>query len=127
MISALLLAALLTVESGNRPNPPDGDNGQAFGPLQIHNAVVQDVNRFAGTHYTHEQTHSLSVSIAICEKYLSHYATAARLGRLPTEEDCARIWNGGPTGWKKRSTEKYWARVKAEITKSCGSFPNSKP
>ena len=111
MISALLLTALLTVESGNRANPPDGDNGKAFGPLQIHAAVVQDVNRFAGTHYTHEQTHSLSVSIAICEKYLSHYATASRLGRAPTDEDRARIWNGGPNGWKKPATEKYWLKI----------------
>ena len=33
-------------------------------------------------------------------------------GKKPTDEVLARIWNGGPRGWKKKSTRKYWlARV----------------
>ena len=35
----------------------------------------------------------------------------------PTYEVYARIWNGGPDGWKKRSTLKYWKKVKKELKK----------
>ena len=30
-------------------------------------------------------------------------------------ESCARIHNGGPNGWKKESTKKYWLKVKARL------------
>jgi hypothetical protein len=26
-------------------------------------------------------------------------------------EDAARIWNGGPNGWKKKATDSYWQKV----------------
>lgn len=29
-----------------------------------------------------------------------------------SEEKIARCWNGGPRGWKKKATQKYWAKVK---------------
>ena len=32
-----------------------------------------------------------------------------------TPEVLARCWNGGPHGWKKKSTLKYWAKVKARL------------
>ena len=35
------------------------------------------------------------------------YATEARLGHVPTNEDYARIHNGGPNGFKKASTVEY--------------------
>ena len=28
-----------------------------------------------------------------------------------TDEVIARNWNGGPNGYKKKSTEKYWEKV----------------
>lgn len=33
--------------------------------------------------------------------------------RSTTLEDAARIWNGGPDGWRKDSTIAYWHKVKA--------------
>jgi hypothetical protein len=44
--------------------------------------------------------------------YMDRYATAERLGHEPTIEDIARIHNGGPDGYKKSSTDKYWEKVK---------------
>lgn len=34
------------------------------------------------------------------------------LVRPPTVEVYARIWNGGPEGWRKSSTLAYWRRVR---------------
>ena len=45
------------------------------------------------------------------QSYMNRYATEARLGRKPTNEDIARIHNGGPNGYKKESTLKYWKKV----------------
>ena len=41
-----LISAIMAVESGGR-DQAIGDGGRALGPLQIHKAVVVDVNRFA--------------------------------------------------------------------------------
>ena len=43
---------------------------------------------------------------------MNHYATQARLGHAPTDEDLARIHNGGPNGYKKSATLGYWEKVK---------------
>ena len=36
-------------------------------------------------------------------------------GKAPTLEVLARIYNGGPSGWRKKSTEAYWKKVRKEI------------
>lgn len=33
-------------------------------------------------------------------------------GKIPSYEQYARIWNGGPKGWKKASTLEYWKKVR---------------
>jgi hypothetical protein len=45
----------------------------------------------------------------VCEAYLKHY------GRGKSTEQQARIWNGGPTGDRKSSTEAYWRKVQKAI------------
>jgi hypothetical protein len=44
--------------------------------------------------------------------YADLYTTEERLGREPTEEDFSRNHNGGPNGYKKESTKKFWNKVK---------------
>ena len=44
--------------------------------------------------------------------YWDRYAIINRLGRTPTNEDLSRIHNGGPNGYKKNATVKYWNKVK---------------
>ena len=47
--------------------------------------------------------------------YWRHYGEQYRrtTGKNPTAEVLARIHNGGPDGWRKESTLKYWHKVKA--------------
>ena len=103
-----LIAALITVESNGRDNAI-GDGGLAIGALQIHKAVVVDVNRIAGTSYTHQQMTNRVQARAVCEAYLKHY------GRGASTEQLARRWNGGPRGDTKTATEAYWRKVKKEL------------
>ena len=107
-----LIAALITVETGGCKNPDlaIGDGGAAIGALQIHKSVVVDVNRIAGTHYTHQQMTNRIAARKVCEIYLTHY------GKGCTTEQLARKWNGGgPAGDKKSATIPYWNKVKKHL------------
>lgn len=103
-----LIAALITVESHGKDNAI-GDGGAAIGALQIHRAVVVDANRIAGTSYTHSQMTNRVAARKVCEIYLGRYAA----GR--SNEEAARIWNGGPTGYRKSATLAYWNKVKKHL------------
>ena len=104
-----LISALMLVESSNN-DLAIGDQGRAIGCLQIHKAVVVDVNRFTGSNYRWEAMTNRAQARAVCEAYLTHY------GKGKTTEEQARIWNAGPQGHKKKTaTQAYWAKVKKEI------------
>lgn len=109
-----LIDALVKVESNGDPRAI-GDNGKALGCLQIWSVVVQDVNEVSRVKYTHADAFDPAKARAICRAYLARYATAKRLGREPTDEDFARIWNGGPNGHKKKATVSYWHKVAAVL------------
>jgi hypothetical protein len=113
-----LIQALITVESNGNDNA-HGDlhlKAQAYGCLQIRQPVCDDVNRKLGTHYqAEEMLGQRELSVKICKIYIDIYATAKRLGHEPTNEDMARIWNGGPQGWKRSSTVAYWEKVRAKL------------
>lgn len=116
--STELVDALIQVESGGDDSAVGDKNLQdkAYGCLQIRQPCVDDVNRAYGTNYRAEDCcNDRVLSIKIYELYIRLYATKTRLGREPTDEDRARIWNGGPNGWKKSSTKKYWIKVKKKI------------
>ena len=106
-----LITALIAVESSGN-DMAVGDNGRALGPLQIHRAVVLDVNKFTGSHYRHQDMTNRAQARAVCQAYLEHY------GKNCTTEQLARKWNGGgPSGDKKKATEAYWLRVKKHLPK----------
>lgn len=109
MTNAILAAALIAIESGGN-NQAVGDHGRAVGPLQVHAAVVVDVNRAFHAHYEHRRMTNRAEAVAVLDRYLWLYAQPARIGRPVTDEDRARIWNGGPDGWRHRSTLGYAAR-----------------
>jgi len=113
-MTALLLAALIAVESSGNP-AAIGDNGDALGILQIHACVVIDVNRIAKTNYTHRDAFDPEKAREMCRIYLEHYVTERRLGRPPTMADYARVWNGGPNGYRKPATAKYWEKVRSHL------------
>lgn len=118
-----LIAALIQVES-NGDTRAQGDfvNGRptAFGCLQISRSVVLDVERITKMRIPIESVFDMKNAVWICEKYLKHYATKERLGREPTTEDLARIWNGGPNGWCKPETNIYWLRVRKVLNGYAG-------
>lgn len=119
MISALLIAALIHVEShGNDRALGDYVKGHptAFGCLQISHGVLDDVHRLTRLNLLSiGDCFDRETSIWVCRVYLDHYCTAIRLGREPTDEDRARCWNGGPDGWRKPETGAYWFKVQTAM------------
>jgi len=103
----LLLSALIQIESGGN-DLARGRHGE-LGALQIKPILVRDVNRIMGTHYAHSQVTNRAVSTFIAQSYLAHY------GKNLSDENLARIWQGGPVGHKKSSTRAYARRVMREL------------
>jgi len=90
-----------------------GDGGKALGPYQIWHDYWTDATEFdksIGGEY--EDVNDLQYARKIFDAYMRKYANSKRLGRTPTWEDIARIHNGGPGGYKKEATIKYWNGVK---------------
>ena len=112
----IIIPLLIQIESGGDPNAI-GDKGLAVGILQLHPIYVKDVNLSFSTHYTLEDRFDKQKSIEITTLYLKKYGRAYEraTGRKVTPEVLARIHNGGPNGWKKKSTNKYWNRCKKLI------------
>jgi hypothetical protein len=112
MSLSAIIAILVSIES-NGNDLAIGDGGAARGPLQIHKSVVEDVNRISGKHYQWRRMTNRAEATQVATIYLSHYATEARLGHKPTGEDVARIWNGGPNGYRRAATDGYARKFKA--------------
>ena len=114
---AILIAAIITVESGGDCGAV-GDNGASVGPMQIQMCVVKDVNEYLRAPvFGSDDRRDLEASKYMFGVYMNRYATKKRLGREPTAEDVSRIWNGGPNGYKKEATVKYWNKVEKEMEK----------
>lgn len=64
-------------------------------------------------HDAYHKDTSKDIALLYLTYWGHHYKEVT--GKCPTAETYARIWNGGPDGWKKRSTVKYWKKVKKEI------------
>ena len=111
-----LLDAICTVES-NCNDDAVGDGGDSIGAYQIQYAYWKDATDFdksIGGSYQDCKDSEYSRKIVLA--YWSRYATITRVGEEVTDEDRARIHNGGPNGYKRNSTNKYWTKVKAVLT-----------
>ena len=106
----ILIVAIAFVESGGDPHAVNCKEG-AYGLLQIREICVKDVNRIAGTAFTHNDAFDPEKAIKMFLVYVTHYATEERIGRDPTIQDAARIWNGGPDGFLEPETIPYWEKV----------------
>jgi hypothetical protein len=112
------LQVLCKQESNNNPNA-EGDirNGrpQALGILQLWDIYVQDVNRmYPKRNFFHSDALNPKKAALITTLYLMGYGRnyAKKTGKQPTYEVLARIHNGGPNGWQKDATIRYWESVK---------------
>ena len=117
MTLSQLILVLIMVESGGNDSAI-GDGGMSYGPLQIQQAYIDDVNQFTGSSWVHNDAFDRKKAIIIFRGYMQRYATKARLGHSPTIEDIARIHNGGPNGYKRKSTLPYWTKVKKEMLRN---------
>ena len=110
--------AIMAVESGGDVNAI-GDRHleyMAYGPMQIRHPACMDVNKVYGTRFeARDMLGWKSKSLGVFWLYMSIYATYERLGRMPTDEDRAKIWNAGPNGWQTNAANGYWQRVRAAM------------
>jgi len=140
-----LIPVLIQVESCGNVDAI-GDNGKAVGCLQIHEIMVDDVNRIAEAngywcHHQdeyHWQTFTLDdrldkdKSMTMCEYYLEYYypkyvkwyqehGTTQHPHPFDVAEICARLWNGGYAGLKQnpRATDHYWHQVSYLAVHQC--------
>ena len=81
----------------------------AVGVLQIRPIMMREVNRLLKENkYTLADRWSKSKSIEMFNVIKAHTTN-------PTNERLARNWNGGWNGYKKKSTLKYWNKVKTQL------------
>jgi hypothetical protein len=111
-----LLEAMIQVESrGNETCIGDKHLGRpSIGVLQIRPIMVREVNRIL-------KKHKIKKKYSLDDRYNREYSIEMfyiwRFYHHPNDSDeiIARCWNGGPKGWKRKSTKHYWNKVKKEI------------
>ena len=108
LVADNLIAAVIHVESRGDINAHNvGED--AVGVLQIRPIMVQEVNRVLGfDKYTLQDRWDKQKSIEMFNVIRENTPN-------PTNEKVARNWNGGPNGYKKKSTLKYWQKVKNQL------------
>lgn len=123
-----VMPAIAEVESGGDPNAKGDRNKKtgrydAVGLYQLHIEYVEDVKaivkrlKLPGKKFIYADRKDPDKSRQMVKFYLFHYGSAymAKTGKMPTIEVLARIHNGGPKGYAKKATEKYWMKVKAVL------------
>jgi len=108
IIQDSLIDAIIYVESrGDSMAYNAGED--AVGLLQIRPIMMREVNRLLKENkYTLADRWSKSKSIEMFNVIKDHTTN-------PTNERVARNWNGGWNGYKKKSTLKYWNKVKSKL------------
>lgn len=87
----------------------DAPDFDAWGILQIHPIMVEDINRITGKDgpkFTSDDRYNPEKSRQMFRIYAQHYSAGA------DEQTIARRWNGGPRGDRRKATLKYWKGVK---------------
>ena len=104
MVSDRLLNAIADCETGHLPewerDSAIGDGGLAVGRYQIQPIAVRCVNRFMrGRVFKLADRTDPAKSRDLCALYLTHWLPhVPRDRRGPVA--AARLWVGGPTGWR---------------------------
>ena len=113
------VAAVIQVESRGNDNAYCRKE-DAVGCLQIRPIMVREVNRILKLNniqmrYTLNDRWSRVRSLEMFEIMAEEVECCEDLTRLEFYEIVARKWNGGHRGDKKRSTKKYWEKVKGKL------------
>ena len=100
------------VETNNKDSAV-GDNGKAYGVVQIHKICVADINRIYKTNYLHKDAFNKDCAREMFMLYISEGIRLFKVKhcRSPTEGQIVRMWNGGIyRGYFKKATLKYLKR-----------------
>jgi len=113
------VAAVIQVESRGNDNAYCRKE-DAVGCLQIRPIMVREVNRILKLNdiqmrYTLNDRWRRVKSLEMFEIMAEEVECCDGLTRLEFYEIVARKWNGGHRGDKKRSTKKYWKKVKEKL------------
>ena len=109
-----ILAAIRFVESSDRDDVPDGDDGLAIGPFQIHRVYWEDAVAFEpGLAGTYQDCRRRDYAERVVAAYMRRYAPTA--WEIGDGETIARVHNGGPTGASKRATLGYVRPVRERL------------
>ena len=105
-----LVDALILVESSGNSRAYNKKE-RACGCLQIRPIMLREVNRIlrkqkSNQKFTLEDRWNCGLSKEMFYIWVNHSHQNS------SDEKIARCWNGGPRGWKKKSTQHYWAKVK---------------
>jgi hypothetical protein len=119
-IDPQLIDAIISVESNNGKRVyGDLNLGEpSVGVLQIRPIMVDDVNRILrlqgyDKEFSYNDRYSKERSIEMFLIYTNYYA----FDHLDNHEHIARIWNGGPDGYRQYATLHYWNKVNKRIPK----------
>jgi len=108
---AEILAAIRMTETSGMEDPPDGDDGRAIGPFQIHEVYWID----SGLQGDYQDCREAEYAKRVIQAYMLRYVPAA--WRRCDAEVIARTHNGGPRGQHKNATLRYWRRVATWLTR----------
>ena len=111
-----LVEALIQVESRGNDSCV-GDRHlivPSIGCLQIRPIMVREVNRILkklgkNKRYKNKDRYSREKSIEMFTIWKNFHH------KNDSDEIIARCWNGGPKGYKRKSTLNYWKKVKKEL------------
>lgn len=84
---------------------------------QIRDIYIDDVNRICNMKVSYDAKYNTDKSEQMMILYWQYYGERYQrlTGKPVTYEVLARIHNGGPDGWKKYATKKYWRSVKRHL------------
>ena len=112
------------METGGHPDPENavGDGGSSIGPYQITLAYWSAAEEYDSSLGDNGKSYdsckgpgSFQYSKMVIQAYMDLYATPSRLRRPVTDEDIARIHNGGPNGHDDPNTLGYWQNVQQHL------------
>ena len=113
-----LVQALIQVESSGKDDAV-GDNGSAIGCLQIWKPYWFDATERSNIGGKYTDCFKRDYAVRIFDAYMKRYAREAWTNPNKFDaEKVARIHNGGPKGYKKTATLKYWNKVKILLDKN---------
>jgi hypothetical protein len=110
-----ILESIEQVESSGR-HTLIGDNGKAFGPLQVRREPCQDLAQFFGIAIDPRRCNgNYELSEYVVRLYLGYWGMRyeQQTGYAATAEVLCRTWNGGPDQGPPEKTDVYWAKCQS--------------